>query len=565
MNGDVRSMNPYNKSLDFAEIDMSEIKEQSDSLQEMTIPERRDRPVQGASLSVQELTRERRFVKQAKEWAEREGEPSLYVPFMSYWPTFEQMNEEQQGWFFYWRSEMRQGRHPFTDLSYIFVYLYELIHGVGWKEPEQGYELLIELWDAYQSMFPKMNSYMVDWICDFVLVHKLNLPLMDIVMRSSSAKSGELFDLELKRTLENEPSELSLEQILTLSDYDLQRSKFYMSGGRALMEAYVPKVVVLVDSYLRKTTGKNLVDTFYKGNGKTIERYLFRSAVYDTELYGRTLPLRIYQLRKCPPLRYYMTQLIRCTENKLRELHHFKGRLRGISLMKETWILIERFLEKEYTEATKPAGPVISIDPERLATLQKDSEEVRSMLTVEDELIVEEIQQEWIPAIESMADGVKEIEPRAERWGNDSLEVGPSAEISPQSMELSLNSVTDVSLLQTDLIVQQAELAQGDDTNQVDLNPNIVWDTSSLDEDWLLFTEQLGQAHLEALYALKEASDSVNDIAEKYGMMPALLLDEINELAMETIGDLVVDGESIAVDYIDHFALLGRNGRGGVE
>jgi len=544
MNGDVRSMNPYNKPLDFAEIDMNEAREPSDSLQEMTIPLLKDRPVQKSSTTVNELTRERRFMKQAIEWAEREGEPSLYIPFMSYWPTFEQMNEAQQSWYFYWRSEMRQGRYPFTDLSYIFVYLYELIHGVGWEKPEQGYKLLVELWDAYQSMFPKMNSYMVDWICDFVLLHKLNLPLMDIIMRSSTAKTGELYDLEFQRILENEPSKLHLEQILTLSDYDLHRSKFYMSGGRALMEDYVPKVVALVDSYLLKTTGKNLVDTFYKGRGKTIERYLFRSAVYDADLYGRTLSLHISQLRKCPPLRYYITQLIRCTENKLRELHHFKGRLRGVSLMNETQMLIERFLEQEYTASLKPAGPVISIDHERLAMLQKDSEEVRSMLTVENDQAMEDATQEMETLVEYREDSRQEEE--------------TEAEVSQESAVISGSVVSGVPLFDTDVLFQQAQVGQQDDLDHTGSDQEIVWDTSGLDEDWLLFAGHLGQAHLEALYALKEKTDQVYEIAEKYGTMPALLLDEINELAMETIGDLVVDGESIVEDYIDNFALLGR-------
>ncbi|NWL86789.1 hypothetical protein DMN77_04145 [Paenibacillus sp. 79R4] len=515
MNGDGSSMNAYNKSLDFVEIDISEAQEQSGSLQEMSIPERKDRPVQGSSLPMQGLTRERRFVRQAREWERREGEPSLYIPFMSYWPTFEQMDEAQQSWYFYWRSELRQGRYPFTDLSYIFVYLYELIHGVGWEEPQQGYHQLMALWNAYQSMYPKLSNYIAEWVCDFALLHKLDLPLMDIIMRSTSAKAGELYDLELKRILENEPSRLRLEHILAFSDYDLQRSKFYVIGGRALMEEYMPKVVALVDSYLRKTTGKNLIDTFYKGNGKTVERYLFRSAVYDAELYGRTLPLRIFQLRKCPPLRYYITQLIRCTENKLRELQHFKGRLRGVSLMKETQMLVERFLEKEYTEAIKPAGPVISIDPERLATLQKDSEEVRSLLTVEDERMVED---------------------------------------AAQDMEL----VTEAGPELQEQVEAQVEMRDGDGPSYTDSDQEIVRDTSGLDEDWLLFAGQLGQAHLEALFALQETSGRLYEIAEKYGTMPALLLDEINELAMETIGDLLVDGESIAEDYIDYFARLRR-------
>ena len=45
-------------------------------------------------------------------------------------------------------------------------------------------------------------------------------------------------------------------------------------------------------------------------------------------------------------------------------------------------------------------------------------------------------------------------------------------------------------------------------------------------------------------------------IAEKAGSMPALLLDEINDAAMDTIGDLLIDGEAIADDYIDMLETL---------
>ncbi|MBE9917593.1 hypothetical protein G8C92_26615 [Paenibacillus donghaensis] len=570
-------MNSYNKSLDFAEIDISGGQDQNgSSLPEMIIPERKNRPAQEGPLFAQELSKERRFVQQAKEWADREGGPAAFVPFMSYWPTYEHMSEAQRDWYFFWRSEVRKGQYPFTDLSYIFVYSYELIHGIGWEKPTEGYEWMMKLWDAYGERYPKLNSYMADWVSDFVLVHRLEIPLMDIVMRSQSAKTGELFDLELTRLFTYEPSALRLEHILTLSDYDLQRSKFYLDGGRSLLEEYVPKVVALVDSFLRKITGKNLVDTFYKGHGKKIERYLFRSAVYDAELYGRTFSLHISQLRKCPPLRYYMTQLVRCTENKLRELQHFKGRLRGVTLKKETEMLIGRFLDKEF-KPQKTAGPAISIDPGRLAELQRDSEDVRNMLTVEDLKLVENGQavedlklvengqtvedlngqttgdMQFVEKGRSLED-VQSAEPR----GNTGQKAETRAAISPDSTKYSETVTSEVPL---EVIEAQLQLEAPDhQDDHPGSEQEVVWDTSSLDEDWILFAARLGQVYLETLYALKseDASTVLNQIAEKYGMMPALLLDEINEFAMETVGDLVIDGESIAEEYIDCFELLKR-------
>jgi hypothetical protein len=47
-------------------------------------------------------------------------------------------------------------------------------------------------------------------------------------------------------------------------------------------------------------------------------------------------------------------------------------------------------------------------------------------------------------------------------------------------------------------------------------------------------------------------------VAEQYGTMPALLLDEINDVAMETIGDLLIDGDRIVSDYMNVFEHVKR-------
>lgn len=51
---------------------------------------------------------------------------------------------------------------------------------------------------------------------------------------------------------------------------------------------------------------------------------------------------------------------------------------------------------------------------------------------------------------------------------------------------------------------------------------------------------------------------SLMRLAEQYGTMPTLLLDEINDVAMETIGDLLIDGDRIVPDYIDVFEHVKR-------
>ncbi|MMZ67297.1 hypothetical protein D1872_298700 [compost metagenome] len=59
---------------------------------------------------------------------------------------------------------------------------------------------------------------------------------------------------------------------------------------------------------------------------------------------------------------------------------------------------------------------------------------------------------------------------------------------------------------------------------------------------------------LAILALLGEQPDAaLMQVAEQCGTMPALLLDEINDVAMETIGDLLVDGDRIMDEYMDPF------------
>jgi len=79
-----------------------------------------------------------KFFADMKRFAQKDGKEVPFVPFMSYWPTYDSMNKGQQAWYFYWRSQVRQGNYIDTDLSYIFVLIYELLSGTGWETPQDG-------------------------------------------------------------------------------------------------------------------------------------------------------------------------------------------------------------------------------------------------------------------------------------------------------------------------------------------------------------------------------------------------------------------------------------------
>lgn len=81
-----------------------------------------------------------------------------------------------------------------------------------------------------------------------------------------------------------------------------------------------------------------------------------------------------------------------------------------------------------------------------------------------------------------------------------------------------------------------------------------------MQEEWYEFAERLESRHVSAIYALlgDHPDDELMRLAEETGTMPALLLDEINNAAVETIGDLLIDGDRISPDYIDIFEHVKR-------
>ncbi|MFK4165697.1 TerB N-terminal domain-containing protein [Paenibacillus lautus] len=547
------------------------------------------------------VTKEQQFVQKARELAWHAEDETPFVAFKSYWPTYDQMASDQFKWYFYWREEVRSGRYPDTDLSYLFVYFYELIHGVGWSDPLQGYALMEQAWTAYRKRYAKLDTYLREWLYDFMIVHGLDMPIRETYQRFPRVLSAELKEKEWKRRFSLQPVELTWELLLDLLDYDVEKSRFYQEKGRKDLEGYAPKVIALVDSYWAKMKGQRLIDRF-QPRPRQVKRHLFRSAVYDHGLYGRTVVLTVVSLSEHAPLRSYITGLVRLTENKLRELRGFKGRLRGAEAVEpEVEEIITRYLKKEIQEQMEPERkqslPEVQIDTGKLRRLQRESDQVRDMLLTEEAGQQEVEAENSRPPAEIVTDAGASsgaAEHAVTGSGSAASSKGRSSQKSAAKKPEVFQAVMDFDAViyeetpvpeearneakeQEALVVTEKEekaIAASEDEGTALAAPEskepsvpaagkssegaVVWNTDGLDEDWQELGERLNLIHLEVLHALKSGSNrtQLQRIAEQAGSMPALLLDEINEAAMDTVGDLLIDGDSIADDYIDMLETL---------
>lgn len=272
--------------------------------------------------------------------------------------------------------------------------------------------------------------------------------------------------------------------------------------------------MALINAYVTRKHGSNLVEMFPPGPSVMRERYLFRSAVYDISLYGYSVLIPVVRISKSPPLRSLITRLFRLTENKLRELMGYRGRLKGVNVDADMDDLITRFLKREFEkEKQEDKGPAVVIDREKLEKLQSDSEIVRTMLTVEEMNELEELEDSGF----EITNEESELE-----------EVVRKEEFEDIEDEI----IVPLQSLEPELTIEEIQSA-------------------NVDTEWEQFAKALSPLQHEALLALmnEDGTQTIQKLAAVNGTMSELLIDEINDIAMDILGDLIIDGEEIAEEY----------------
>ena len=115
----------------------------------------------------------RLFVEQARLMASYEDDFPYEGEFTSYFPTYESMTGPQLRGYFTWRTHVRHGHVEQTSLSFVFVYLYELINGIGADPGEAAFRAIEAFWRDYRGFDPVLDRYVRPWLVDYVAYHDL--------------------------------------------------------------------------------------------------------------------------------------------------------------------------------------------------------------------------------------------------------------------------------------------------------------------------------------------------------------------------------------------------------
>ncbi|HLB46388.1 MAG TPA: TerB N-terminal domain-containing protein [Anaerolineales bacterium] len=333
------------------------------------------------TLAVSYETNGTRFLKEAQQYRGREGKPVEPVPFMQYWPTYSSMTGDQQRWYFYWRSQVRRYNFLPTDLSYIFIHIYELLNLIEQPDPINAAGRMWKLWQHYRPQHPKLDNYLPDWGGDFLALHK-GVPAGIIWWQNTLPMTGRLSDpianVIIHRYVESgRVAEMPYTLWATLTNYR-PRNKFYQEHNQeGLIDRAYATAVRMSDDYWHRTSGQSVLEKFTSTRLQAIRKPVFTSALIG---YDHPEWISLGQSRNYlgeARLGDHLTSVMKYTENLLRKQMGFNRKLSGI----EVDIGLAQVLDLAFALEVKQPEPIrVTLDLARVASLHEESELIGALL-----------------------------------------------------------------------------------------------------------------------------------------------------------------------------------------
>lgn len=238
----------------------------------------------------------RLFFEQAKLLEDFEDHAPFVGQFISYYPTYRSMNDRQLRGYFTWRGNVRRGQIEDVSTSFAYVYIYELLMGVGAEPGTRAFEALETFYRAYRafdqaSMDRNVRPWLVDYVVDHGLDPKLAEPYTDAAhdkaisllegidraaVLSAPPKGSRRAPLDFG-TLGEAAAKLA-DAVDTLSTYRLKDSRLYRENPDDLAVVLLA-VFIRISRHYARTHNQGLVETLF-GTRFPLRHLMYASAIH---------------------------------------------------------------------------------------------------------------------------------------------------------------------------------------------------------------------------------------------------------------------------------------------
>ena len=323
--------------------------------------------------------------EQYKEW---KGQ------FHQYYCTYHDLNSSQLISYFSWRTQIRRKRYRSACLSFVYMYIYELLNGIGVKDARDGYKKLCAIDEHYfqtGAVYYRYNT--IDrWRREYLIYHGITNE------EYTNDESEYIRRVNHSLLVMSKPEEFKDEEVYS-AIRTLLRSNTLESVLFKTKHDYMQKMIASVYRHIFSDTTQNQFKNAVQI--KDIQPW----APFDNAVF--------YEVEKCPDMDYVYNEveIYHCRDGKwtkekivmdgIREvlvmIKHETDRvvreyLGGYKKLKkkeeEAWITpyVEKALEEEKKEKQRRNMPKVNLDSAFLNKIRDDAAVTRDALLTEEEI-----------------------------------------------------------------------------------------------------------------------------------------------------------------------------------
>ncbi len=262
-----------------------------------------------------------RFRAHACALLPKEGTPTDSVPFFSYMPQYAQMSTAQLAYYLWWRTNFRKQVYLEAEYSYLLLYLYELINVCDVVAPAEVQDAMLRLWTNYRCAHPRLDALVREWLCDHALLYGLPSPALPSREGREMISGARLKEYYVP--LGGDGGALVDAVLYFCNNYDYTKSKFFTEETAADYHRVLRGALAVAIDYLRARDGNVLTGG---GGVSTVSRDAFSGAICSYQL-KRRIEVDYTSFSHTHELRYIMSDVLKYTENGLRAARGVKSRL----------------------------------------------------------------------------------------------------------------------------------------------------------------------------------------------------------------------------------------------
>jgi len=423
----------------FADIEITPASQFYSSSRSQPIVPRAIDPIREKFFMMRKLASERPFARSDSELFYRQARfmedfTDTYenpIAFNMYYPYYQHMGYDYLRTYFTWRTKVREGKIEPTSLSYIFLYIYELLSGIGVENPQDGLNKLVSIWQAFLFEYTPVANYLPKWFKDYFVFYELPQSFSDFVEQHNLQKHYSL-TLMFDATVSG--------QLLlwnALSGYDVKKSKYYSESeeNKQVFSKCFDAVLLAIQDFCAKRNARFEDLLIYSVSRRSpwqpFKHALFGSRTKQTD---REIHISSYERYFCKngawtanlPI-YYSSQkdfvgyIIKKTEACLRAAVGYKYKLavemkpgskpfRELQRPAAKRADLDKVIEKAVVDFYRDINRIaVTVDTKSLERIREEALETQDKLIV-DEVISSSVADEPAPPLTlSFADGWKAL------------------------------------------------------------------------------------------------------------------------------------------------------------